>query len=275
MINTALEKRVRKLNNKKAKNGDFVIYWMQSSHRVENNWALTYAVYLANKTDLPLAVYFGLSKDFPEANFRHYWFMLEGLREVSAELKKRKINFLIRIDSPVKKLIDLSNGAAAIVVDKGYLKVNSRWYKVAAEKCEAPLIQVEDNIIVPVEESSNKEEYSAATLRPKILAKLNYFLEMPSEIIPNKSSLNLELDTIEIDNADNIFSSFKIDNKVDKSGYFMGGSSKAKIAFEVFFKNSLVEYEKTGSNPENGLCSNLSPYLHFGQISPISVMSTF
>lgn len=43
MINSALEKRAKNLNNKKWRKGDFVLYWMQSSHRIENNWALTYA----------------------------------------------------------------------------------------------------------------------------------------------------------------------------------------------------------------------------------------
>jgi len=41
---------------------------------------------------------------------------------------------------------------------------------------DCPLIQVESDVIVPVEEASPKEEYAAATLRPKIHKKLNHFL---------------------------------------------------------------------------------------------------
>jgi len=265
-----LKKRVKNLN-KKTKKGDFVLYWMQSAHRVENNWALTYAANQANKTDLPLVVFFGLTQDFPEANYRHYMFMLQGLKEVSTELEKRKIKFIIKLGSPAENLVDISKDAAIIIVDKGYLKINSGWYRFAAENCEVPLIQVEDNVVVPVEEASNKEEYSAATLRPKLLGKLNYFLELPTETKPNKSSLALEIYTTKISDIDDLISKIEVDNGVDKSGFFVGGTSQANKNLEIFYQKNFAEYEKTGNNPENGLNSNLSPYLHFGQISPIYV----
>ncbi|MFA7080730.1 MAG: deoxyribodipyrimidine photo-lyase [Candidatus Bathyarchaeia archaeon] len=271
MINSALEKRTKNLNNKKWRKGDFVLYWMQSSHRVENNWALTYAANQANKTDLPLVVFFGLSQDFAEANYRHYWFMLEGLREVSEKLENRKTKFVVKVGSPAKNLVELSKEAALVVVDKAYLKTNLSWYKYAAENCEAGLIQVEDNVVVPVEEASSKEEYSAATLRPKILSKLNYFLELPTAVALNRSSLNLEIDTINIDELEDVLSTIKVDKTVDKSPFFRGGTSQANKNLEDFYQNDFVEYEKTGNNPENGLNSNLSPYLHFGQISPIYI----
>jgi len=266
-----LEKRIKNLNNKKAKSGDFVLYWMQSSHRVENNWALTYAANQANKAHLPLVVFFGLTQDFPEANYRHYWFMLQGLKEVSTDLEKRKIKFVIKLGSPAKNLVEISKDSSKIIVDKGYFKINTGWYRFAAENCEAPLIQVEDNVVVPVEEASNKEEYSAATLRPKLLAKLNYFLELPTEATPNKSSLALEIDTTKILDIENAMSKIEADKTVDKSGFFVGGTSQANKNLETFYQNNLAEYEKTGNNPENGVASNLSPYLHFGQISPIYV----
>jgi deoxyribodipyrimidine photo-lyase len=163
-----LEKRIRALNDKKSRNGEFILYWMQSTHRVENNWALTYAIELANKTNLPVVVYFGLTNEFPEANYRHYWFMLEGLQEVYSGLSSMNIKFVVKLGVPTQNLVSISKKASMIVVDRGYLKVNRSWYKNAAENVSVPLIQVEDNVIVPVEEASQKEEYTAATLRPKL-----------------------------------------------------------------------------------------------------------
>ena len=48
MMKKILQKRISSLNQKKSRNGEFILYWMQANHRVENNWALTYAIELAN-----------------------------------------------------------------------------------------------------------------------------------------------------------------------------------------------------------------------------------
>lgn len=45
------EERVKHLNEKESRNGDYVLYWMQSSHRTEYNHALEYAVQRANELD--------------------------------------------------------------------------------------------------------------------------------------------------------------------------------------------------------------------------------
>ncbi len=265
------EKRVKLLINKENGKGNFVLYWMQSSQRTENNWALHKAIETANNMELPVVAYFGLNEDFPEANQRHYWFMLEGLQEVYFNLKKMGIKMMLKKEKPAQGVIDLSKKASLIIVDKGYLKRNSEDYKYAAEKAVVPLIQVEDNVIVPVEEASQKEEYSAATMRPKILSKLNNFLELPPDISPKKSSLKMELESIEISDLDKTISSLNIDKSVNKSDHFRGGTSQAKKLIDEFIEKSLEKYEEEGNNPENNATSNLSPYLHFGQISPIHV----
>lgn len=265
------EKRVKLLNNKENGKGNFVLYWMQSSQRTENNWTLHKAIETANNMELPVVAYFGLNEDFPEANQRHYWFMLEGLQEVYFNLKKMDIKMMLKKEKPAQGVIDLSKKASLIIVDKGYLKRNSEDYKYAAEKAVVPLIQVEDNVIVPVEEASQKEEYSAATIRPKILSKLNNFLKLPPEISPKKSSLKMELESIEISDLDKTISSLNIDKSVNKSDHFRGGTSQAKKLIDEFIEKSLEKYEEEGNNPENNAASNLSPYLHFGQISPIHV----
>ncbi|MEE4266321.1 MAG: deoxyribodipyrimidine photo-lyase, partial [Desulfobacteraceae bacterium] len=73
--------RIKNLNNAGISKGDYVLYWMQQSQRAAYNHALEFAAQLANKQDRMLLVAFGLTDDYPEANLRHYTFMLEGLRE--------------------------------------------------------------------------------------------------------------------------------------------------------------------------------------------------
>ena len=43
------EERVQHLNDEDLRNGDYVLYWMQSSQRAEYNHALEYAVQRANE----------------------------------------------------------------------------------------------------------------------------------------------------------------------------------------------------------------------------------
>jgi len=80
------KERVQELNSRKILDKPYVIYWMQSSQRVEYNHALEYAIRRANKLEKPLLVYFGLTESFPDANWRHYLFMLQGLKEVKKKL---------------------------------------------------------------------------------------------------------------------------------------------------------------------------------------------
>ena len=93
MRTAGMTDRVTRLNQNGEATGDFVLYWMQQSQRAVWNQALEYAVEQANELDLPLVVCFGLTS-YPEANLRHYTFMLEGLEETAAALKKRNIQFV-------------------------------------------------------------------------------------------------------------------------------------------------------------------------------------
>ena len=114
--------RIKSLNDNSERDGDYVLYWMQSSVRSECNHALEYAIEQANRLDRPLLSFFGLTDEFPEANLRHYIFLLEGLREAQISLEKKKIRLIIRHGSPVDGVVELSAGASMIVVDRGYTR---------------------------------------------------------------------------------------------------------------------------------------------------------
>src|SRR4051812_15482846 len=111
--------RVRPLNDASpANSAKYVLYWMQASQRAESNHALEYAAARANELGLPLLVAFGLMDDYPEANERHYVFMLEGLRDVEAALATRGVRFVVRHGSPEKVALKLAEEAAVVVCDR-------------------------------------------------------------------------------------------------------------------------------------------------------------
>jgi deoxyribodipyrimidine photo-lyase len=91
---------------------DYVLYWMQQSQRAEYNHALEYAVLQANNLGMGVVVAFGLTDDYPEANLRHYTFMLEGLTETKALLAKRGIHMVVRRGSPPDVALGFGQNAA-------------------------------------------------------------------------------------------------------------------------------------------------------------------
>jgi deoxyribodipyrimidine photo-lyase len=61
------EERVQDLNEMDVREGDYVLYWMQSSQRAEQNHALEYALQRANDMSQRLLVVFGLTDVSPIA----------------------------------------------------------------------------------------------------------------------------------------------------------------------------------------------------------------
>jgi deoxyribodipyrimidine photo-lyase len=95
--------RIQSLNNLDIVDGKYVLYWMQQSQRAECNHALEYAIQEANRLKCGLLVAFGLTDSYPEANLRHYAFMLEGLRETKNRLADRGVQMVLRICAPRRR----------------------------------------------------------------------------------------------------------------------------------------------------------------------------
>jgi len=149
---------------------------MQAAQRAEANHALEYAVGVSNELRRPLVVLFALTDRYPEANERSYAFMLEGLKETRRRLRERGLPLVVRRGEPDEVVAAFGRDAAFVVVDDGYVRRERRWRAAAARALDCPLVEVATNVIVPVEAASPKEEYSAATLRPKIYRRLGDFL---------------------------------------------------------------------------------------------------
>ena len=104
MINS---KRIRKINDGIAGKGP-VIYWMSRDQRVNDNWALLFARQMAGDKGKVLVVAFALSPDFSGATFRHYDFMLKGLRQVEKKLAALNIPFYILTGDPPSEIVNFA-----------------------------------------------------------------------------------------------------------------------------------------------------------------------
>jgi deoxyribodipyrimidine photo-lyase len=264
--------RVKVLSRGGFDHGRFVFYWMQQAQRAECNHALEYAVRAANERDLPLAVFFGLTDDYPNANLRHYDFLVRGPLETRTALAERGIRLVLQPVSPERGVFEAAREAALVVTDRGYTRVQRQWRARAAARLECPLVQVETDVIVPLETVSLKEEYAAATIRPKILRQLRRFLVPLRETPLRRDSLNLPFveDGLPADAAA-ILARLPVDRSVPPVTAFAPGASAAKQRLADFLAHKLRHYHEARNDPTADATSHLSPYLHFGQISPLDV----
>jgi deoxyribodipyrimidine photo-lyase len=265
------EQRINWLNNKTSNKGNYVLYWMQAAQRAEYNHALEYAVLRANQLKLPLVVVFGITDSYPEANLRHYTFMLEGLVDVQKELKKRDIKLVIRHQSPEMAATELAEKASVVVVDAGHTRIQKKWRQYAANNIDCLLEQVEADLIVPVTEASDKENFSAGTLRPRINKRLPQYLVKMKHSRPLKSSLDIQIIGFSIKNLQTALSKLSIDRSVKPVKQFKGGTTEAKKRLTDFIKSKLDDYADLRNDPCLDATSNMSPYLHFGQISSLYI----
>lgn len=264
--------RIHMLNKKNRVRGEYILYWMQQSQRAEENHALEYAVSQGNSVGLPVVVAFGLTDAYPEANLRHYTFMMEGLRETSASLHARGIRFVLQTGAPHKVALRVGRRAALIVCDRGYLRHQRDWRNRVARQANCRVVQVESDVIVPVETVSPKAEYAARTIRPKIHKLLKDYMVPLKDQTVNHSSLDIRIEGLDPEEIDDLFKRLKIDNTVRPvSDFFRGGTSEAKKRFKVFLSQKLNRYDDHSNQPQTDNVSGMSPYLHFGQISPLTL----
>jgi deoxyribodipyrimidine photo-lyase len=266
------ERRIRRLNDEPCADGSFVLYWMQQSQRARFNHALEYAIREANSLDQPIAVLFGLTDKYPEANARHYAFLLEGLRDVEVELGERGIRFVVRRGPPDDVVLDAAREASLVVCDRGYLRHQVSWRERVAREAGRLVVEVESDAIVPVEVVSDKQEHAARTLRPKLQRHLDEFLKPLAETKPKKDSRRLPIEgDVDLSDIPRLLASMDLDTTVHPVRRFRGGSREARRRLTRFLRSRLEGYGEGRNEPSDWHSSMLSPYLHFGQLSPLEI----
>lgn len=266
--------RIKILNDKQTQAGKYVLYWMQSSQRAEVNHALEFTIERANELNLPLLVGFGLTDDYPDANVRHYTFMLQGLQDAQKTLAKRGIKMVVQHGNPADVAIKLSKDAALVVVDRGYLKPAKRWREKAAKEMNCKLIQVESDVVVPVDTVSNHAEFAARTIRPKIMRQLEKFVQPVEKVRLKNKSLDLEVDGFDLSDVANLANSLKLDKSVlPVDTPYSGGQTKGRQVFKDFLEHRFSTYVANRNQPQTSDTSYMSRYLHFGNISPLEIIA--
>ncbi|MDD1756922.1 MAG: deoxyribodipyrimidine photo-lyase [Methanomassiliicoccales archaeon] len=249
--------------------GECVCYWMSREQRCEDNQALTFASEIADRLGLPVLVFFALAPKFIGAARRHYDFMLDGLTEVERELTGKGMGFRLLVGEPEKTVPDLISevNPAALVTDFDPLRAKQAWKERAIREIDVTVYEVDAHNIVPCRFASNKREWGAATLRRKINALFPSYLRRPPPIKMPKATWK-EAQPVDWKKAR---SSVQAEDLGDLITWIEPGGKAAKKRLKAFLTHGLSGYPERRNDPTREGQSDLSPYLHFGQISALRV----
>jgi len=264
--------RTYALNDRPSRDGRYILYWMQRAQRARFNHALEHAIRRANDASLPLLACFGLYEAYPEANERHFAFMLDGLKETRDALAERGIRLVVRRGAPDAVAIELARDAAAVVTDAGHLRHERAWRTRVADAFAGPVEEVDGDAVVPVALASQKPEHAARTIRPKILRLRDDMIAGMRHGRPNHGSLDLKVaDGVSLDDPAALLASLDLDRSVKPNRRFAAGTAEAVRRLKRFIDDRITGYADERNDPAHVQGSTLSPYLHFGQISPVEI----
>jgi deoxyribodipyrimidine photo-lyase len=153
---------------------------------------------------------------------------------------------------------------AVLVTDFDPLRVKQAWKNAVAQKIEVPFHEVDAHNIVPCWIASPKQEYGAYTLRPKIRRVLSEYLEDFEAL--KKHPIGWKGKTRPIDWTA-VERGLDVDRTVPEVDWLRPGERAARSVLSEFMNRKLVRYHNHRNDPNHGVLSDLSPYLHFGQIS--------
>ena len=265
--------------------GEYVLYWMQSTQRLEENWALRQATREADRLGKPLIIYQGLNPHYEHASDRIHTMIVGNAVELGRRARELGYTYLFGLRRSIagdNRMVDRLAERAVMVVTDAFptAGIDARSARVAA-RLRCRLLAVESHAIVPAA-AFQKEEYAARTIRPKIAKLRDLALEPVRDVPPLKAvsaalrrSLEIEVLSLNTIDVDAEIARCEIDHTVARVAATPPGLAAARLRLDAFCGDALKHYAERRNDPgDSEGSSRLSPYLHFGQISAAEVART-
>ena len=210
--------RIFDFNNKPIQKGD-IVYLCEREIRVKDNFALKFALQKSKELNLPLKI---IHSKIQHEHLSKQKFIDRQIVQAQQNFAKFNLDFEIIDKTPIKSLRTIN--PALLIIDFNPI-LNRKYLKNLSCK----IYEIDGHNIIPARYVSNKQEYSAATFRPKIYYSIYSFLT--------------EFNTLTCEKVE------------------------ADFVLEDFIKNRLSYYADFKNNPSKNLLSGLSKYLNLGFIS--------
>jgi photolyase PhrII len=274
-----LRERTRIHRRSATEHCEFVVYWMRTALRVDENPALDVAIEFAHKLNIPLLVYHGLSEKYRYASDRHHAFILQGARDLQPQFAEKNISYVFHLENYNNRdthLKTLTNRSSIVVTEDMPVDPPRKFLKALSRATSANIVCVDTACIVPMQllkkAYTRAFEFRSATQR---LLTERLTRAWPASSI-NVQPLNTDslpfnpLDFSTCDIAD-LVASCDIDHSVGPVVDTIGGSQAGYARWNNFKSNKLAGYARRRNDALDDGVSRMSAYLHYGMVSPFRI----
>lgn len=269
--------------------GEWVLYWMTAARRTVWNFGLQRAVERARQMHRPLLVLEALRLDYPWASRRHHRFALDGMAANRRALEGTGVGYHPYVESRVgegKGLLEaLARKACLVVTDESPIFFLPRMVAAAALRLPVRLEAVDSHGLLPLA-AADRDFTVAHSLRRFLQKVLPTHLEempapdplagvplvpfpgIPEEVRRRWPPAPPEL----LSGATGALEALPVDASVapveDR-----GGTPAARRRLERWMRDGLPRYHQDRNSPDRDAASGLSPWLHWGHISPHEIVT--
>jgi deoxyribodipyrimidine photo-lyase len=156
--------------------------------------------------------------------------------------------------------------AALLVGDENPLREPEHWRRHVADALRIPFWTVDADVVVP-SALLEKEQWSAGTMRPRVLRNLDLCLR-PSARPKARVAWRAPRGLTQVTPHLRLLDDLPISRAVTPAPGWRGGRRAGLARLKGFVRRRLDGYSRMRNRPEADETSGLSPYLHFGQLGP-------
>jgi len=259
--------------------GDFVLYWMASAMRFQENPALDVATTIAASLGKPLLVYQSLSQRYKYASDRHHTFIMQGVRDLQLQCKSAGISYAFHLETISDSgahLAKLAADSAVTIVEEMPVDPQRRFLSALKRSCEATIYAVDTACVVPMQlvgrAHTRAFEFRSKTKKMFALRTSRSWSEPSIEAQPfDQQTLPFTPVDLTQQQIPDLVARCDIDHSVGPVADTVGGSMSGYDRWEQFKQNHLAVYHRKRNNPLTDGASRLSAYLHYGMVSPFRV----
>jgi deoxyribodipyrimidine photo-lyase len=238
---------------------------MDRDMRIMDNDAIHLAAHFAKQHDTTYGAFYNLVADYLGGGLRQLEFKRQGLENTEQQAQEKQIPFFVMTEEVTKELPKFigEHGVGMLITDFSPLRLNRSWRDEVASKIDIPFLEVDAHNVIPCWITSDKQEYAARTIRPKIHRNLKEFLTpYPNLMTQEKRWRGFPKTDWEL------IRSLEADSKVKPVDWAKGGEHEGRLMLSSFLRTRSEGYAEKRNDPNEDHLSNLSPYFHYGNLAP-------
>jgi deoxyribodipyrimidine photo-lyase len=261
---------------------------MVAARRAHWNFALQRAVELAVELERPLVVLEALRADYPWASDRLHAFVLQGMADNARAFAPTPVRYLAHVEGETgesRGLVEaLAARAAAVVTDDAPSFFLPRMIAAAAARLDVRVEAVDGNGLLPLR-AVDRTFATAFSFRATLHKELARHLDAvprpdplagvrlrPAPALGEALARWRAADPQLLSATVPALAGLPIDHGVAPVST-RGGSAAARARLKAFVAADVQAYADERHDPDADRASGLSPYLHFGHLSPHEVFA--